>query len=53
MEKNEIGTTVRDKNGTWMQVVWIDRDMATCQYSDGHGMLTVSRKLSELKEVKE
>jgi polygalacturonase len=48
-----IGTAVTDKNGTWMHIVSIERDIANCQYSDGHGMLTVSRKLSELKEVKE
>jgi hypothetical protein len=55
MKKNDIinGTAVTDKNGTWMRVVSIERDIANCQYSDGHGMLTVSRKMSELKEVKE
>jgi hypothetical protein len=55
MKKNELktGDAVTDKNNTWMMVVSIERDIANCQYSDGHGMLTVSRKLSELKEVEQ
>jgi hypothetical protein len=48
----KTGVYVRDKDGVWMQIVGTEREMATCSYSDGHGILTVSRKISDLKEEK-